>query len=382
LSLVTPLSSLSPVPRARTAIFLVFFILGAAGGIWAVFIPIVRARFGIDEAVLGIVLLTLAGGALLAMPVTGWAIARFGGRKLTAVLAVTAPLAATLPLLAPTLWLLFIAAFLQGANWGALDVAMNTEAARVETARGRPSMSAFHGLYSIGGLVGAGVAALLLSLGLAAGWAAAGVLVVFAVLAGLARGWYLPDDRTEPEPFRFALPSKALLGLGLLAFLSIGLEGAVGDWSALFLTTNKTASPAEAASGFAAFAGAMAVMRLIGDRLVTRFGRRLTLAVGGAVVAVGCVVALAAPWPILSAAGFGLIGVGAANVFPILFSTAARYPVSSGGLPAVATLGYVGFLSWPPIIGWIAHGVSLTAALSLIGLAGVAIGFGARFVQR
>ncbi len=370
------------VGRARFAVFVAFFILGAASGIWAVFIPVVRARFDINEAVLGTVLLALAAGALTAMPLTGWAIGRFGARRLTAVTAIASPLAAALPLLAPTLWLLFVAAFVQGAAAGALDVAMNTEAARVETARGRPSMSAFHGLYSIGGLMGAGIAALLLSLGLAAGYAAAGVLAIFAASAFVLRDWYLPADRIEGRPFRFVLPSKPLLGLGLLAFLSIGLEGAVGDWSALFLANDKGAGPAVAAAGFAAFAGAMALFRLIGDRLVTKFGRRLVLMAGGLVVTIGCATALAAPWPILSAVGFGLIGVGAANVFPILFSTAARYPAGSGGLPAVATVGYAGFLTWPPIIGWIAHGVSLPAALSLIGVAGLAIVAGARVVQR
>lgn len=362
--------------------FVAFFVLGAAGGIWAVFIPIVRARFGIDEAVLGIVLLTLAAGALLAMPATAWAIGRFGARQMTVVTSIASPLAVSLTLLSPELWLLFVAVFVQGATAGALDVAMNTEAARVETARGKPSMSTFHALYSIGGLAGAGVAALLLSLGLAAGWGALGVLAVLAAAAFAVRAWYLPADRIEGRAFRLVLPRGPLLGLGIIAFLSIGLEGAVGDWSALFLASDKGAEPAVAASGFAAFAGAMAAMRLIGDALVSRFGRYRTLLAGGIVVAIGCAIALGAPWPIVSAIGFGLIGAGAANVFPIIFSTAARFPAGSGGLPAVATLGYAGFLTWPPIIGWIAHGLGLPAALSLIGVAGVAIALGARLVPR
>ncbi len=370
------------MPRARSAVFVVFFVLGAASGVWAVYIPVIRARFAIDEAVLGMVLLTLAAGAFLAMPATAWAIGRFGARKMTVVTSVASPVAVALTLLSPQLWLLFIAVFVQGAAAGALDVAMNTEAARVETARGKPSMSAFHALYSIGGLVGAGVGALLLSLDLIAGWGATGVLVLLAVAALAVRAWYLPADRIEGRAFRLVLPKGPLLGLGIIAFLSIGLEGAVGDWSALYLAADKGAEPAVAASGFAAFAGAMAVMRLVGDALVTRFGRDRTLLAGGLIVAIGCAVALAAPWPIVSAIGFGLIGAGAANVFPIIFSTAARFPAGSGGLPAVATLGYAGFLTWPPIIGWIAHGVSLPVALSLIGIAGFAITFGARFVPR
>lgn len=356
--------------------------LGTAGGIWAAYIPILRSRFGLDEAVLGIVLLTLAAGALLAMPATGWAIGRIGARKMTVATSIMAPLATAATLLSPELWFLFVAVFLQGAAGGALDVSMNIEAARVENARGRPSMSAFHAFYSVGGLAGAGVAALLLSLGLATGLAATGVLAFLVLAAFAVRDWYLRNDGSASERFKLVLPRGPLLVLGIIAFLSIGLEGAVGDWSAVFLVSDKGATPALAAVGFAAFSGAMAVMRFVGDALVGRYGRRLVVLAGGLVVALGCVVALMAPWPIVSAIGFGLIGIGASNMFPVIFSAAARFPSGTGGLPAVATLGYAGFLTWPPIIGWLAHGISLPVALSLIGIAGIAIAVGSRYVPR
>lgn len=363
-----------PLLSARLAVCLAFFILGSGAGLWAVFIPVVRARLDINEGILGLALLAIAIGSLLSMPPTGWAIARFGAHRISALAAVAMPVSASLPILAPNTPLLFLASLVFGACSGVLDVAMNNEAARVETAYGRPLMSSFHGLFSVGGLAGAGVAALLVGFAdPASAWSAFGVLVLLAVAAFLVRAWYLPDMSHRAGGVRFTLPSRSLLALGLLAFLAFGLEGAVADWSALFLEGEKQATPALAATGYAAFAGAMAIMRFLGDRLVARFGRARTLMFGGIGIAGGCVLALLAPWPVLSAVGFGIMGIGAANVVPVLFSTAAQFPPGSGRVSAVATIGYFGTLSWPPVIGGIAHGIGLPTALWLIALAGIVI---------
>jgi len=375
-------SAVSPLVAARLAIYLAFFNLGAGIGLWAVFIPIVQERLDISEGVLGIALLALSAGAMAAMPATGWAIARFGSRTISAAAAVLMPLAAALPILAPSLPLFFLAALVLGAAAGTLDVSMNNEAARLELALGRPSMSGFHGLYSVGGLAGAGAGALLVGLGTAASWAAAGVLAGLALAAFAIRGWYLPPATRPVTRFRFTLPSRALLLLGVLAFLCFGVEGAIADWSALFLATEKTASPAGAAAGYAAFAAAMALMRFVGDRLVARLGRRRTVAIGGLILGAGGGLALLASSPMLSALGFGLVGIGAANIVPVLLSTAARYPPGSGGVAAVSTIGYLGTLTWPPAIGGIAEAASLPVALSLIVIAGLSIAACAAIVAR
>jgi MFS family permease len=367
---------------ARFAIYLAFFNLGAGIGLWAVFIPIVRDRLGISEGVLGIALLALSAGAMAAMPATGWAIARFGSHAISAAAAVLMPLAAALPILAPSLPLFFLGALMLGAAAGTLDVSMNNEAARLEMALGKPSMSGFHGLYSIGGLAGAAAGALLVGLGSAAGWSAAATLATLALAAVLIRGWYLPPATRPITRLRFALPSRALLLLGVLAFLCFGVEGAIADWSALFLVTDKAASPAVAAAGYAAFAASMAVMRFVGDRLVARTGRRRAVILGGLTLAVGGSLAMLAGDAVLGAAGFGLVGVGAANIVPVLLSTAARYPRGSGGVAAVSTIGYLGTLTWPPVIGGIAEAAGLPAALWLIAAAGVAIGACAGLVSR
>lgn len=374
-------NNVGAIGAARAAIYLSFFNVGAGAGLWAVFIPVVQDRISISDGVLGLVLLSAAAGAILAMPATGWGIGQFGSRPISRIAAMVMPFGAALPLLAPSLPLLFGATFLMGASAGILDVSMNNEAARLEGVHGRPLMSGFHGLYSVGGLVGAGLAAALVGLGPSGAWGAAGILAVLAVAAILVRHWYYPAGERPTARFRFSLPSRALLGLGALAFLCFGLEGAVADWSAVLLVSTKGATPELAASAFGAFAAAMATMRFLGDRLVLRFGRPATLGVGGALIMVGCAVAVLSPWPIVSAAGFGIIGIGAANVVPVLLSTSARFPPGSGGVSAVATMGYVGTLTWPPLIGGLSHVVGLPTILWMIGLAGLVIAFGAGLVR-
>lgn len=374
---------LSEVGRARTAINLAFFNLGVAAGLWAVFIPVVRARVGISDGILGLALLCIAIGLIAAMPATGWAIARYGARSISAFAAVALPVTCALPILSPSVLALFVACLVYGAAAGVLDVSMNNEAARVEQTAGRTLMSSFHGLFSLGGLAGAGIGALLVGFGdPASAIACAFVLVGFAVAAFLLRSWYLPLGDRPPSTVRFSLPSGPLLFLGILAFLAFGLEGAVADWSALFLEGHKDASHALAASGYAAFSGTMAVMRFLGDRLVTRFGRRWALIFGGSFIAGGCAIALLSPWPILCAVGFGLVGIGAANIVPVLISTAAEYPAGSGGIAAVATIGYLGSLAWPPAIGGLSQVTGLPMALWLIALAGLTIALGSRAVRR
>jgi fucose permease len=259
---------------------------------------------------------------------------------------------------------------------------MNNEAARLEMALGKASMSGFHGLYSIGGLAGAGAGALLVGLGSAASWSAAATLAALGLAAALIRGWYLPPATRPITRLRFTLPSRALLLLGVLAFLCFGVEGAIADWSALFLVTDKAATPTVAAAGYAAFAASMAVMRFVGDRLVARLGKRRAVIFGGLTLAAGGSLAILTDHPLLSAAGFGLVGVGAANIVPVLLSTAARYPRGSGGVAAVSTIGYLGTLTWPPMIGGIAEAAGLPAALWLIAGAGVAIAACAGLVSK
>ncbi len=271
--------------------------------------------------------------------------------------------------------LFFVAAFFFGLTMGSLDVLANVQASEVETLRGRPTMSSFHGFYSVGGLAGAIVGAFIIANGFGDGTGAAAAGAVLLILAAAAVRSLLPGRKAHEDAPRFALPNRAVLGLGILAFLCFAIEGAVTDWSALFLTTVRRTTPEMAAIAYAAYAFAMAAVRLFGDPIVARLGGKVLVVGGGLLVAVGLLVALIAPWPVVGAAGFGLVGIGAANIVPILFSAAARTPgVPSGvGVSAVATLGYSGFLVAPPILGFAANQYGLSAALALVLVMGAAM---------
>ena len=370
--------------RARTGTSLTFLLCGTGFGIWAALIPVVSLRHGIDATTLGLVLLTLAGAGLLAMPVCAAALRRFGAGRTTAFFALGFGITLAFPLLAPSLPALFAAAFLFGLFNGGLDVAMNAHGSAVETLRARPLMSSFHGFWSIGGLVGAGIGGLLIGLDLTG---PSGILLVtLAALAlaivALPRLVEVPEAPAAP-PQAFQKPRLAAIGLGLIALLCFVSEGAVIDWSALYLREEGGASPAFASGGFAAFALAMAACRFLGDRVVARVGAVSIVRYGGLLIALGMTLVILAPWPLLAAAGFALLGLGASNIVPVVFGAAGRIPglPTGAGVATVSAIGYAGFLALPPLLGFLADHLSLRAALAIIPLAGIAIALGAGAVR-
>lgn len=383
---MTHASTLDPrsIDAARWAISTVFLLNGAGIGLWAAHVPTVQARMGIDTGMLSMVLLTVAGGALLAMPLMGGLTGRWGTRRM--VLLSGFAFATMTPLImgAPSLPLLFIAAFLFGVSNGALDVAMNANASEVETARGLPTMSSFHGFFSLGGLFGAGIGGLLVGQGLGHGQGALMVGVVTAVVLALSAPRVMGFAATHGAGSHFSLPRGAALGLGLLALLCFAVEGALVDWSALLMQERTGATPASAALGFSAFSIAMAACRFAGDRLIVRFGALRIMVVGGLAMFAGLALAVASTHFVLSAVGFALVGLGAANVVPLLFGAAARIPgMSAGnGVAAVATLGYGGLLLAPPVLGWVAMHSSIMVALGGLSLSGLVIALSARVIQR
>ena len=372
------------IDAARWAISTVFLLNGAGIGLWAAHVPTVQARMGIDTGMLSMVLLTVAGGALLAMPLMGGLTGRWGTRRM--VLLSGFAFAAMTPLImgAPSLPLLFVAAFLFGVSNGALDVAMNANASEVETARGLPTMSSFHGFFSLGGLFGAGIGGLLVGQGLGHGQGALMVGVVTAVVLALSAPRVMGFAASHDAGSHFSLPRGAALSLGLLALLCFAVEGALVDWSALLMQERTGATPASAALGFSAFSIAMAACRFAGDRLIVRFGALRIMVVGGLAMFAGLALAVASTHFVLSAVGFALVGLGAANVVPLLIGAAGRIPgMSAGnGVAAVATLGYGGLLLAPPVLGWVAMHSSIMVALGGLSLSGLVIALSARIIRR
>jgi MFS family permease len=374
----------SSLSSARWSISTVFLLNGAGIGLWAAHVPVVQARAGIDTATLSMVLLTIAAGALLAMPLMGGVTVRWGTRRMTLWSGFAfAPMLALI-MNVSELPLLFAAAFAFGVSNGALDVAMNANASEVETARGIPTMSSFHGFFSLGGLLGAALGGIILQQGWGNGQGALAMGIVTAIALALAAPRIMAFAPTHEGGSHFALPRGAALSLGLLALLCFAVEGALVDWSALLMQERTGAAPAQAALAYSAFSIAMAACRFAGDRLILRFGAMRVMVLGGLAMFAGLATAVLSTRFALSAAGFALIGIGAANVVPLLFGAASRIPgMSAGaGVAAVATLGYGGLLLAPPVLGYIAAQASIMVALGMLSLSGLVIALSARTIKR
>lgn len=368
-------------PRlARVAVSTIFFTNGALVANWFARIPDVKHTLALSEGTFSIALLSMAVGALLAQPTAGWVIGKLGSRKVTSVMALTFCATLLLPGFAPNLPLLMGALFLVGAANGSLDVAMNAQAALVEGRYGRPIMNSFHALWSLGGLIGAAAGGLAATQGLGVGPHFVLAAIVGAVAMLVAMRGLIPDQPAQAEPGAghdpaFALPSRALLPMGIVALCALISEGAIGDWGAIYLREGLGSSAAVAAFGYSVFALMMAGGRFAGDWLTTRFGSGNVVRTGGALVVIGIGLAIISAVPAIAIVGYGFVGAGVSTIFPLIMSAAARTPgVAPGtGIAAMATAGYTGFLLGPPLIGGLASLFTLRGAFAILAVFGVMI---------
>ncbi len=365
------MTSAARIRSRRIGVSLVFFANGAVFASWVPHIPGVAGRLHLGEAALGLALLCLAAGAMASLSAAGKLIGRFGSRLVTRVAGVVFCLALPLPILAPSPITLGLSLALFGMANGAMDVAMNDQAVMVERAKGSPVMSSFHGLFSLGGLAGAALGGMVLAAGVAPWVHALGATAVLGLVcaAGLMRLVPSPPEGAGAGKSPFALPDRRVLPLCLLALLTLACEGAMADWTSVYLSGDLGAGPGLAASGYAAFSLAMAAGRFAGDRLTAALGPARLARFSALLACAGLVAAVAAPWPLLAAGGFALTGLGLSNLIPLLFSAAGRTPGVAPGqaIAGTASAGYLGFLIGPPIIGFTAGLTSLR--VSLAGLA-------------
>jgi fucose permease len=362
--------------RARISVSVIFFVNGFVVASWVPHIPEVKERLALGDFQLGMALFAMAVGSVLALPVAGWFAGRVGSRAVTRAAGPMLCLLLPAPLVAPSLPILILALLLFGAANGVLDVGMNAQAVQIEDRYPRPILSSLHGLYSAGGLAGASLAALAASSGIPASVQALGLGVILAALSFAATAFLLDEAAGRADRGAvLAWPSRALIGLGALAFLALMAEGAMGDWAAVFLREYRGVGMDGAATGFAGFSLAMAVGRFSGDWARRKWGGATLLRTGGIAAALGMAIALIAPGIVLSVLGFILFGLGLANMIPVLFGAAGRAAgVTAGlGIAAVATAGYGGLLAGPPLIGLTAELVGLRLALGGIVLGMLAI---------
>jgi MFS family permease len=364
----------NPLRAAALATRLAFFAAGFCMAAWAPLIPFAKAELAATDAELGLLLLCLGMGSIIAMPITGYVSAQKGARGM--ILLGGFGLVALLPvlLLAPDKMALGAALFGFGAALGTIDVAMNVHGAEVQSREGRPMMSGFHAMWSVGGIAGAGTITLLLTLGLGPRLAAflGAAIAGGALMAAMPR---LLRARHDGPATAFAMPRGMVMLIACLAAIVFLVEGAILDWGALLSVERDLLPKAQAGLGFLIFSGAMTVGRLTGDRLVARIGDKATLFWGGLVVLGGLGLMVHGVGVALSLTGFLLVGLGAANLVPVLFSAAARQTFMPPALAiaAVTTTGYAGILLGPALIGFAAQAFNLSTAFMGLGVLILAI---------
>jgi MFS family permease len=361
--------------RARIAVFAHFFVLGAATATWSARLPAIKESLHLSDGRLGLALFAVPAGSVLTLMMSGRIVDRFGAARveriaglLVAAALVTiglGPQTRDLPVLVAALaWF--------GVVAGLLDVSMNTCAARLEVAYGRPIMSSLHAGYSIAGLAGAGIGGI-------SAWLALGPLPTFAAVGGplavlvlVASRWVIlppvpPQDARPGDPPRRSLRQISVMiwVLGVLALAGQLGEGSAGDWSAVYLHANLRTSSGFAAAGLAAFSVTMAAGRVAGDRLSARFGSVALVRASGLVAGLGLAAGLLIGTPAAAVAGFALLGAGLAGIFPQIVTSAARLDPERAGrnIGRIAAVAYTGLLTGPVAIGAAASGVGLRDAL-------------------
>ena len=384
--------ALADIQRARWATRAQFAALGLVAGTWGAHIPSVKLQHGLTEVTLSMVLLTAALGAISSLFFAGRVVAGLGVRRAAVAAGWVMCLMFALFLVVPGFWVLLPAAFLFGAGMSLFDVSINSEGSELESIS-TPIMSNLHGMFSIGAMAGAALAAAMLHAGIDPALQLGGVSAVLALLMLLAAQGMLPTHAAEAatstdgkgegdKKAHFAWPRGLLLMIGLLIFAGMMAEGVMADWCVLYLKQELAMPQADAALGYAAFAGAMAASRFGGDALRARYSERAILFVGATLAAVSMAVVLLVAVPWVAMVGFALVGAGVAPVAPILFNAATRVPGVSraAAIASVTSIGYSGFMVGPPLIGALAHATSLTAALSVVVVGATCLAVGARKV--
>jgi len=355
----------------RIAVKIAFFVNGFIFANWVSRLPRIQELYGADNGTIGLVLLSLSIGAVVAMPFTGWVIIKNGSRKVTIYAALLYCLIVTFIPVLPGIHLLFVLYFFMGIVTGVLDVAMNAQAILVERVYKKSIMTSFHALFSIGMMTGAVSASFFTALG-------TDLTRHFIIVVGIALlpvAWMVrnlihdkPDPVIRQEGPLFRLPNRSLVSIGIIALCCMLGEGAMSDWSVNYMENVAKAHKTLAPIGLSAFATAMTLGRIFGDRIRNILGDQKMIILGGLISLSGLSLALLFPLPYVSITGFFLVGLGLSSIVPIAYSIAGNTKdLPSGvGLAMVTTVGYSGFLFGPPIIGFIADWQTLRLAMFLV----------------
>ncbi|MBC7887493.1 MAG: MFS transporter [Ferruginibacter sp.] len=358
----------------RISVSTFFFIAGFTFASWASRIPDIKTTLQLSDAGLGGVLFALPLGLMISMPVSGYVVTRFGSSRIVIITALFYPLTLILLGLAPTAWLLSAVLFVFGF-WGNLfNISVNTQAVGVEALYGRSIMASFHGLWSLAGFTGAATGTLMVAVHLSPFIHFCIICATAFLLVFISFKYTLPHNNGNNRQPVFAKPDASILKLGLIAFGCLVCEGTMFDWSGVYFQKVVKVPASYTTLGYVAFMSSMAAGRFIADWLVTKSGVKTMLQLSGIIITTGLLTAVIFPYIIPATIGFLLVGLGVSSVVPLIYGLAGKSKTMLPGvaLAAVSTIGFLGFLVGPPMIGFIAGAFNLRWSFTVIALIGLA----------
>lgn len=378
--------SLTHTNRAyRIAVGALFFLQGLCFATWASRIPTIQQSLQLSDGALGMILFALPVGSMIALPLSGWLVTRFGSKTIVANALIFYVLALTALGLAQNITQIIAVLVLYGMAGNTANIAMNTQAVGVEARYGRNIMASFHGLWSLAGFTAAGIGTYMIGKEiipfnhfiLISGLILLALAIVFQYL--------LPnEERSTSSNKIFARPDKSLVMLGIIAFCCMICEGAMFDWSGIYFKKIVNAEGAWIGAGYTAFMCTMAAGRFIGDWVTMKLGFRKTIQLSGLLIVTGLAISLVFPFLAPAITGFFLVGLGVSSVVPLVYSTAGKSKKMSPGvaLAAVSSIGFLGFLIGPPLIGIVAGASSLRISFIIIALMGLCVAIVAGILKR
>lgn len=358
--------------RGWWATLVIFLLHGLIVSTWISRIPAIQIALHMSNGVLGLTLLSSAVGAVTTIPFTGALVNRFGSRIVTSCATVFLCVALIGPALAVNALTLAIVLFVYGAGAAAMDVSMNAQGVEVEKRLGTPTMSRFHGLFSLGAMAGAGLGGAVAAFGIPPLPHFVGSSILYIAIALVARHWLLETHAAGIVPEAHRLPLNKipplLLALSAIGFCILLAEGAMADWTAVYLKQVLNAGQGTAAAGYSVFSAAMAIFRLLGDWITAKLGAFRAVRAGSLTGAIGLILALSAPSPLWAMPGFAAVGAGFSVIIPLAFGSGGRVKgISPGaGIATVTGIGYIGFIVGPPTIGFASQLVTLRYALGIV----------------
>lgn len=362
--------------KRRIALGSLFFIAGLCFASWASRIPDIQVKFNLSEAQLGTLLLGLPIGSLVALPLAGWAVHRFGSRKV--ILASAAGYMTFLPLIgfSDSIFMLIPVIVIFGMIGNMMNISLNTQALALEDSYGRSILASFHGLWSLAGFTGAGIGAGMIYFNILPRIHYLFIAFIVASTILSAKSFLINESKAGGGGgLVLRKPDDLLLRIGLIAFLGMLAEGCMFDWSGVFFKKVVEIEPGLVALGYVSFMGAMASGRFLTDRIINKIGRIKMLQFSGALIFVGLLLSVLLPLPVTATIGFLMVGFGVAAIIPIAYSTAGRSKLYSPGvaLAMVSTISFFGFLLGPPLIGYIAELFDLKVSFTLVAITGLGI---------